>query len=214
MSAAKAKSSGASKPDLLVLAFEIIAETGWRGFSFTELADRSNLSMTELRDAFTGRSAILEALSDRLDQAMLAVGPDDLEGLPPRDRVFELVMSRLEAMAPFRAGLCRLMSDARTDPELLAITVCRLDRSIAWLQDAAGLAHRHRKSSPFGSLRRRLQRRVLGAVYLQTLSAWSTDESQDLAKTMASLDKQLRRVEGLAGLAPDEKMSEAAADAA
>lgn len=213
MPAAKARSARAPAPDLLVLAFEIIAETGWRGFSFTELSDRSGLSLTEVRAVFSGRSAVLGQLSEQLDQAMLATEPDDLEGLPPRDRVFEMIMSRLEAMAPFRAGLCRLMMDARSDPGLIAMTACRLDRSLAWLQDGAGLAHAHHMS-PLGNLRRKIQRRLLGAVYLQTLKVWSSDESLDLAKTMASLDKQLRRIENVAGLTPGEKAQGATADAA
>ena len=213
MPAAKAKSGTKSAPDLLTLAFEIVAETGWRGFSFTELADRSGLSLVDIRKAFRGRSAILEALSERLDQAMLAVEPEDMEGLPPRDRVFELMMSRFEAMAPFRAGLCRLMRDARFDPELIAMTACRLDRSLAWLQDAGDLA-KGRGPLPLKGLNRRLQRRLLGAVYLQALRVWAADDGPDLAKTMASLDKQLRRIESLAGLTPEETGEGTAADAA
>ena len=212
MPAAKAKSGQAKAPDLLVLAFEIIAATGWCGFTFTELAERSNLSMTDVRKSFSGRAALLDALNQRLDQAMLAVDSDDMEGLPPKDRVFELMMSRLEAMAPMRAGLCRLIEDVRFDPGLIAMTACRLDRSLAWLQDAAGLSHGH-GPSPLKDFRRRLQRRLLGAVYLQALNVWSSDESPDLAKTMASLDKQLRRIESLAGLAPRGKTG-GAADAA
>jgi AcrR family transcriptional regulator len=208
MSAAKAKSERASAPDPLILALEIIAETGWRGFSFGDLAERAELSMGELRKTFSGRAALLDALNQRLDQAMLAVDAEDMQGLPPKDRVFELIMSRLEAMAPFRAGLCRLMRDARCDLELLAMTACRIDRSLAWLQDAASLDGA-RDRSPLGLIRRRLQRRVLGAVYLQVLRVWAADDSTDLAKTMASLDKQLRRIETLAGLKADAKGSDA-----
>ncbi|MEM7044400.1 MAG: hypothetical protein AAF543_16445 [Pseudomonadota bacterium] len=199
MPAAKSRSKRDTDRDLLVLAFEIIADTGWQGFSFTELADRADISISDVRQAFASRPALLDALSRRLDQAMLSVDSEDLEELPPRDRVFEMVMNRLEAMAPFRAGLCRMMMDARTDPGLVIMTACRLDRSIGWLQDGAGLTHGH-GGRPFGGLRRKIQRRLLGAVYLQTLNVWSTDESSDLAKTMASLDKQLRRIENLAGL--------------
>ncbi|MEZ5931350.1 MAG: hypothetical protein R3F54_05270 [Alphaproteobacteria bacterium] len=212
MSAAKAKAGQASKPDLLALAFEIIAEAGWRGFAFTDLAERAGLSMSELRQTFTGRAALLDALNERLDQAMLAVEADDLRDLPPKDRVFELIMSRLEAMAPFRAGLCRLMRDARFDPELLAMTAWRIDRSLAWMQDAAALDG-GRGRSPLGLIRRRLQRRVLGAVYLQILKVWASDDSPDLAKTMASLDKQLRRIENLAGLKANGNEADAGAGA-
>ncbi len=209
MPAAKAKSPKADAPDLLTSALEVVGEAGWRGFTFAALADRTGLSLAEIRDRFKGRADLLDQLSRRLDRAMLAVEPDEMDGLPPRDRVFELIMRRLEAMAPLRAGLLRLMQDARFDPPLLAFTACRLDRSMTWLQDAAGLADVNR-SSPIDRLRRRVQRRLLGAVYLQTLKVWASDDSVDLAKTMASLDKQLRRIEGLAGLGKTETRSAAA----
>ena len=209
MPAAKAKSDRDKSPDLLAIAFDIIAETGWRGFSFAELAERAGVPLSEVRTAFRGRVGLLDTLNVRLDQGMLGVTPEDLEGLPPKDRVFELMMSRIEAMAPFRAGLCRLMKDARFDPELIAMTACRIDRSLAWLQEAAELPG-SRSGSPLAEIRKKLQRRVLGAVYLQVLNVWSSDDSGDLAKTMAALDKQLRRVEGLAGLASGGSKNETA----
>lgn len=192
MSAAKSKKSTLSPDDLLVMALEIVAETGWCGFSFHELAHRSEMTLAEMRQTFRGKAAILDALSRRLDDAMLAVDPEELAELPPRDRVFELIMSRLEAMATFRAGLVRLSKEARRDPELALTIGCRLDRSIAWLQDAAGFRS--------GGLRSRLQRHLLLGVYLKTLNAWTGDESVDLAKTMAALDKDLRRIENIADL--------------
>ncbi len=193
MSAAKSKKTSASSKDLLITAFEVIAEIGWSDFSFHDLADRAGLSLAEIRASFRSKSAILDALNLRLDEAMLAVDRDELNDLPPRDRVFELMMSRLEAMAPLRAGLVRLSKDARRDSELVLMTACRLDRSMAWLQDAAGLRS--------GGLRPRLQRHLLTALYLKTLNSWLKDDSADLAKTRASLDKDLRRLEGFAGLA-------------
>jgi AcrR family transcriptional regulator len=192
MSAAKSKKTSASSKDLLEIAFEVIAETGWSDFSFNDLADRAGLSLAEIRGSFKSKSAILDALNLKLDEAMLAVDRGELSDLPSRDRVFELMMSRLEAMAPLRAGLIRLSKDARQDAELVIMTACRLDRSMAWLQDAAGLRS--------GGLRPRLQRHILTAIYLKTLKTWLADDSADLAKTMASLDKDLRRSESFAGL--------------
>lgn len=192
MSAASTKKAKAAPPDLLALSFEIIADSGWAGFSFDQLADRAETTLAEIRKSFQSRAALLDELSLRLDEAMLTVDSEDLADLPMRDRVFELIMSRLEAMASFRSGLLRMVQDARRDPELVLMSACRLDRSMTWLQEAAG----------FGSngLRQKLQRHLLTAVYLKTLKAWSDDDSSDLAKTMASLDKDLRRIETLANL--------------
>jgi hypothetical protein len=51
-------------------------------------------------------------------------------------------------------------------------------------------------------LRARIARRAIGAAYLQTIRVWLKDETPDLAQTMAELDKQLRRVQSVAGLRP------------
>jgi AcrR family transcriptional regulator len=192
MSAAKAAKK-ASRPDLLVLALEMVADHGWSRLSMVDLAARAGSTPAAVYRELGGRSGVLRAMTARIDEAMLEIDRVELDGLPPRDRVFELMMRRFDAMAPFRAGLIRLAKDARQAQDLLLATACRLDRSLTWLQDAAGL--------PCHGLRPLLQRRVLLAVYLNTLRIWCGDDSADLARTMAALDKQLRRVESIAGLA-------------
>ncbi len=181
-------------PDLLVTAFELIAEHGWSGLSLVAVARRAGVSPAVVYRELPGRAAVLRALSRRIDEAMLSLDEVELAGLPPRDRVFELLMRRFEALVPFRPGLERLARGARCDPCLMLATACRLDRSLAWLQDAAGIRR-------FG-LRARIARRALGAAYLQTARIWLKDETPDLGQTMAELDKQLRRVQSIAGLRP------------
>jgi AcrR family transcriptional regulator len=184
--------SGATGPDLLAAAFALIGDEGWRGFSFATLARRTGVSRVEIYRQFRSRDALLSALNRRADEAMLAVDEAELAGLPPRDRVFELLMRRLEALVPYRAGLARLARDARADPRVVLVTACRLERSLMWLQDVAGV-RRH-------GLRASLARRALGLAYVRAVQVWFDDEGADLGKTMAELDKQLRRVQNVAGL--------------
>jgi AcrR family transcriptional regulator len=184
--------ASAPEPDLLTIAFALLAERGWAGLSLVALAERAGLPLIEVYRQLPDRRAILRALSERVDEAMLEVDRAELEGLPPRDKLFELIMRRLDALAPYREGLARLARDGRRDPCILLPITCRLDRSLRWMQELAGLrAH---------GLRARLQRRALLAVYLQALRTWFVDETADLAKTMAELDTLLRRVERLGGL--------------
>jgi AcrR family transcriptional regulator len=182
----------ATAPDLLLAAFALIGDEGWRAFSFETLARRTGMPRAEIYRHFHSRAALLGALTARVDEAMLGVDEAELAGLPPRDRVFELLMRRLETLVPYRGGLRRLARDARTDPCVLLLTACRLERSFVWLQDAAGLRHH--------GLRASLARRALGLAYARTLQVWFNDEGADLGKTMAELDKQLRRVQRIAGL--------------
>jgi AcrR family transcriptional regulator len=179
-------------PDLLTAAFALIGDEGWRAFSFATLARRTGVSRVAIYRQFRSRDALLDGLNRRADEAMLAVDEAELAGLPPRDRVFELLMRRLEALVPYRAGLARLARDARADPCVVLLTACRLERSFMWLQDAAGLRHR--------GLRASLARRFLGLAYARAVLVWFDDEGADLGKTMAELDKQLRRVQNVAGL--------------
>lgn len=180
------------RPDLLQVAFDVLAEQGLQAFSLAAVAPRAQVPLVEVYRELPSRHAMLWALTRRTDEAMLAYDPTELAGLPPRDRVFELIMRRFDALTPFRAGLERLARDARREPALVLLGSCRLDRSMRWLQDAVGLRS-------FG-VRARLRRAALGAVYAQALRVWLRDDSADLAKTMAELDKGLRRIEAFAGL--------------
>jgi AcrR family transcriptional regulator len=182
----------ATAPDLLLAAFALIGDEGWRAFSFETLARRTGMPRAEIYRHFHSRDALLRALTARVDEAMLGVDEAELAGLPPRDRVFELLMRRLETLVPYRGGLKRLARDARTDPCVVLLTACRLERSLIWLQDVAGLRHH--------GLRASLARRALGLAYARTLQVWFDDEGADLGRTMAELDKQLRRVQRIAGL--------------
>ena len=183
---------GEAGPDLLAAAFALIGDEGWRAFSFATLARRTGVSRVDIYRQFSSRDALLDGLNRRADEAMLAVDEAELAGLPPRDRVFELLMRRLEALVPYRAGLARLARDARADPCVVLVTACRLERSFMWLQDVAGLRHR--------GLRASLARRFLGLAYARAVLVWFDDEGADLGKTMAELDRQLRRVQNVAGL--------------
>ena len=179
------------RPDLVALAFTLIAERGWRGFSFTELARRAKLPLASVYAEFPNRGALLRRLGKRLDAQMLDIDTADLEGLSPRERVFELVMRRFDAMAPFKEGLRALSRQAPADPALAAAGLCNLARLTDRLLDAAETGH---GSAP----RAMLARKALGVVYARVFGVWLDDATPDLARTLAELDRRLQQVEGLA----------------
>ncbi|MDX6750791.1 hypothetical protein SH611_13290 [Geminicoccaceae bacterium 1502E] len=175
------------RPDLLDTALELVAERGWRGFNLAELAGRSGRSLAEVYEELPGRRHLLVALGRRLDRAMLDLKPAELDGLSPRERIFELVMRRLDAMAPYRGALASLGREGRFDPDLLLTGLCNLDRATAWLLDAGGTG--------LGGLRARAARHALGLVYLRVFGVWLEDDTPDRARTMAELDKRLEQAE-------------------
>ena len=181
-----------TEPDLVLLAFELVAETGWRDLSFADLARRAGVPMARVYAELPDRAALLCRLGRRVDAQMLDLPLAELDGMSPRERVFELVMRRLDAMAPCKAGLRVLAREAPRDPALLLAALCNLDRLGRWLFDAAGTTD--------GRLIAAVARRVLGAIYVRVFNVWLDDDTPDLARTLAELDRRLQQAESVAGL--------------
>jgi len=187
-----ARTKTKSRPDLLEAAFTHLGEAGWAGWSPKTLAAMSGYDLGEVYDAFPVPAALARRLGERLDRAMLGIPPDELEGLSHRERLFELFMRRFDAMAAFKPGLARLAREARGEPELWLTTACNLDRMAGWLIELAEL--------PYHGLRARLARRALMLAYARLVRVWLADDTADLARTMAELDKRLDQLERLADL--------------
>lgn len=167
---------------------QLAATQGWRDTTLADIAETAGLSLGELRRVAGGKTEILRALTRRADAAMLDAGA--AEGETTRDKVFELLMRRLDALGPFKPGLKAVSRDLVRDPGAAALLACGTARSMAWALEAAGVNPR----GPIGGLRVN----ALAAIYAYTLRGWLNDESADNAKTMAALDKALRRAESFA----------------
>lgn len=178
------------KPDLLKIAFDLLGERGSAGFSFAEVARRADTSLATVYAELPDRAALVGRLGSRLDAAMLALDPAELDGMNTRERLFELIMRRLDAMADYRAGLGALARRPGREPMLLTAACCNLDRLSRRVLDAAGVAH--------GPVLASMARRVVGLVYLCTFRVWLDDDTPDMARTLAELDRRLQQAETLA----------------
>lgn len=179
------------EPDLLDAVMAEIARTGLRDLDRTAVARRAGVSVAAVYDAFPTRASVLAALGRRLDRAMLDFPPEELDPLTPRERLFELIMRRLDAALPWRPGLRRMVREMRGEPRFLLQSLCNLDRTAEWLLEIAGL--------PVSGVRRLVLEAALLRVYARTFETWLRDESEDLARTLATLDRGLGRFFQLAG---------------
>lgn len=177
-------------PDLVALAFQMVADRGWHHLSFTELARLTELPLAEIYAELPGRAALIQALGRRLDSQMLAVPTHELDGMTPRERVFELIMRRFDAMGPYKEGLRAMARQVGGDPALLAASLCNVGRLSRWLLDVA--------ETDDGRAVAAVARRVLGAIYVRVFNVWLDDDTPDLARTLAELDRRLQQAESVA----------------
>ncbi|TCH96800.1 TetR/AcrR family transcriptional regulator [Roseococcus sp. SYP-B2431] len=191
--------TGATSSDAIISAFwRVLADRGWHGVTMRGIAAEAGIPLAELRRSFDGPQAILAAHGRTVDAAVLEGTVDD-PSASARDRLFDVLMRRLDALQPDRAGVVRLMHDLPTAPLLALQLSTQMLPSMAWMLEAAGLD----ATGPSGLLRAK----GLGTVWLAGLRAWEKDESADLSATMAALDRALDRADRIArmfGFAPRE----------
>lgn len=185
---AEAKPADPAK-HVIVVALRLAAERGWAGLALADIAAAAKLSLAELYALYPSKTAILVALSREVDRQVLA-------GLEPggdestRDRLFDLIMKRFDALTPYRDGLAAVARCAGRDPVAAVCGLEQLARSMALTLEAAGVS----SSGLAGALRTK----GLGVIYLATMRDWFRDDSADKSRTMAALDARLRRAEGWA----------------
>lgn len=176
---------------LIDTALQLAAERGWRDLSLAEIAEAARLPLSQVYPVFPSKQAILEAFSRHIDAEVLAAEETDAEDGSARDRLFDVMMCRFDALQPYKAGLGNLLYDHARDPLAALCGARQLLRSMAVMLETARIP----SSGPRGLVRTK----GLALIYLASLRTWLRDESTDMAKTMASLDGYLRRVESVAG---------------
>jgi AcrR family transcriptional regulator len=172
---------------LIAAAFRIAGESGWARLTIADAARSAGLPLGEARLRFPGKHALLRRFGRLLDEAALS-NPSS-EG-PTRDQLFDLLMSRFEAMKPHREGVRALMRYLPTDPATALQLACATRLSMRWLLQAAGQTTH--------GVRGALRVKGLVAVWLCTLRRFEADESEDLSATMVALDTSLRRAHRIA----------------
>ena len=162
---------------------KLAAERKWGEISLADIAQEAGLSLAELRREFSCKSDILSAFQKEVDAEVLAKAKAAGSEQTPRDRLFEIIMTRFEVMAPYKPALKRISSYLACRPGEGAALACSTLASQYWMLAGAGA----KLNGPRGALR------VAGltGLYAKVFRVWLGDDSPSLDKTMAALDRRL-----------------------
>lgn len=175
---------------ILDRALELAAERGWRAISLSDIAAAAKVPLSQLYAIYPTKTAILDAFERELDAQVLVAAEKEAPEGSARDRLFDVLMLRFDALEPYRKAVKAILIGARRDPLLVLASLGQFMRSMAIMLEAAGIS----SAGVPGAIRAQ----GLAAIYLATLRVWLEDESEDKAKTMAALDSRLRRAESWA----------------
>ena len=189
-----------SPRDRIMTAFmALLSEKPIESMERTEIAKRADVSLADLRAEFSSPFAILAAKVKEIDRAVLdgAVdgSVDDMVDEPPRERLFDVLMRRIEALEPHKAAIRSLMNSATRDPALAIALNGLTVRSQQWMLAAADIS----TSGPKGAVRAQ----GLALLFASVLRTWLNDDDPGRARTMAALDRALGRGQRLAAFLDD-----------
>ncbi|MBY9067371.1 hypothetical protein K1X12_10700 [Hyphomonas sp. WL0036] len=169
----------------LLAALDLAAGKRWSEITLAEIAAKAGLTLQDFH-GIGGREEILEAMDGYFDRAMSADGvPEDSSA---RERLFDVMMKRFEAMEPYRDGLRELMKFRESSLSHVVRLPVHRHATAAWALASAGIDDD--AGAPAS-----LKRIAIAFVVGETERAWRREKSVDFALTMAALDKGLRRAE-------------------
>ncbi len=168
---------------IIAAALRLAAERPWGDVTMREIADAAGIGLVEMRREFPSKGAIVAAFVRSADDAVLARSAKPAADQPARDRIFDVIMTRFDVLTPYKAGLKSIADSRPMDSAILK----KAWASQAWMLHAAGIP----TDGPLGSMRVA----GLGSVYASVAATWLEDTDPGLARTMAALDRRLKRGE-------------------
>ena len=182
-------------------ALALAASRGWARIGLGDIAEAAGVSLAEMRAEFSSKNAIVAAYAATIDREVLAARDPEMAGRPATERLFDVLMKRFDLLNANKDGVGAILRSCPSDPEAILCGPPTLRRSMRWMLEAADLSS--------AGLQGRLRVKALCALYLSMLPVWLRDDSEDMARTMAVLDRRLRRLDrmtrSLCRLAPNRE---------
>ena len=177
--------SGDTKGKIIDALMELAAERAFEDITLTDIARHAGITLGQFREAFPSKGAVLGAFTRRIDKIVLDEAADDLLDEPAKERLFDVLMRRLDAMTPYKRGLEGVVEWARRDPLSAAALNREVLNSMRFMLEAAGIDC----EGAVGAVK--LQ--GLALAWARVMEVWFRDEDAGLSATMAALDKELTR---------------------
>ena len=188
--------NGQSPRDRIIEAFmALLAEKPFEQIGLNEIARRADVSLAALRTEFASTFVILAAHVKKVDRAVLDARDDDMAEEPPRERLFDVLMRRLETLEPHKAAMRSLLRSAMRNPGLAVALNALAVRSQQWMLSAADIS----AAGPRGMVRAQ----GVAVLYASVLRTWIDDDDPGHARTMAALDRALGRGQRWSGFLDD-----------
>jgi AcrR family transcriptional regulator len=188
-------SGGPSNREKAIDAFmALLVERRFEDIGLAEVAGRAGLKLSQLRAEFGSTLRLYAAHVRAIDEAVLDGGDGDMSEETHRERLFDVLMRRIEKLAPYKEAVRSLLSSVRRNPPLALALNGIAVRSQKWMLEAAGIST--------AGARGMLRAQGSALLFARVIGVW-LDEDEGVDRTMAALDRGLASAERWDGFLGD-----------
>lgn len=171
--------------------FNALLTRSFHDITLRQIAADAELPLTKVLMQVSSKMELLEAFARRIDQEVLSGDDPDIADEPVRERLFDVLMRRYDALLPHKLSLIQLERDARRDP---ALALALINIVSASMKRMAVSAHVDTEG-----LKGAVVLTGMMQVHGKVMRVWLGEEDAGQAQTMAALDKALREAEDRVG---------------
>jgi AcrR family transcriptional regulator len=168
---------------ILAAALDCATRKSWGDVTLLDIGEAAKLPLADLRKEFESKTDIVAALVRAIDDEVLKRAPRRTDDQSARDALFDIVMTRFDVLGPYKPALKSIHASGPADLALARPLLA----SMHWMLEAAGI----NTDGAAGGVRVT----GLAAVYASVFRTWLEDDDPGHARTMAALDRRLRRGE-------------------
>ena len=174
-----------SAEKILAAALNRAEVEGWQNIRLHDIADDLGTSFPFVGEYFRDQDAIANAWFRKSLDAMLAPSEKAFRDLPPKERLFLVIMRWLDAMAAHRRVTVEMIRVKLYlgHPHHWVPLVFNLSRLVHWIREAAFLDAQGRQ--------RQFEEIGLTTLVVTTLGVWDADQSEDQDRTRQFIRKRL-----------------------
>jgi len=171
--------------------FKKIASDSWQSIDLEGLSQECDFDVLNVTGGIRNKVDLLVAFSAFIDTTVNQSIDADLKDdqIPLRERLLEALLIRFEALAPYKAGVIKLMKTLPHNPSFVVIGSKSLKLSMEATLTAVGLEAK--------GIQGAIRVKGLCMIFMSGVCTWSKDNSEDLSSTTRILDERLKQTENI-----------------
>ena len=171
--------------------FKKIASDSWQSIDLESLSQECDFDVLNVTGGIRNKVDLLVAFSAFIDMTVHQSIDADLKDdqIPVRERLLEALLIRFEALAPYKAGVIKLMKTFLHNPSFVVIGSKSLKLSMEATLAAVGLEAK--------GIQGAIRVKGMCMIFMSGVCTWSKDNSEDLSATTRILDERLKQTENI-----------------